>query len=265
VRRARRTLEELRRYAAGGEAERYDALVDDYRSPADGRVQWHWSLIERLRPNPRIAGRHQPEVDAARRAAEPLLMELRAAGIAAYDLADVSRRKLPSKRAAAILVKWLQRIEDPLARTLIATALTDPKARAVATQPLLDLFRVLPEEAREKDRVAAALGTLARDFEPLAELVRDARHGRHRLYLFDAVARLKDPRAVDLCLEFADDDQLGLAAVRALANLKSERARPALERIAREPTTRGRGDAAQRGRDRVRLAETGLQRLDRRV
>jgi hypothetical protein len=267
VRVRRRTVDELRRYAGAGDAERYDALIDDFRSPADGSVQWHWALIERLRPNPRVAGRHQPEIEAARRAAEPLLLELRAAGIPAYDLAEVSQRKLPSKRAAEILVKWLQRTSDPLARTLIATALADPKARSVATPPLLDLFKALPEDAREKDRVAAAVGTLARDpyFEPLAELVRDPRHGRYRLYLFWAIGYLKDPRAVDLCLELLDDEQLGLSALRALTQLKSERARPVLERIACEPVTRGRSDAAQRRRERVRIAAKGLQRLDRRV
>ena len=59
-------------------------------------------------------------------------------------------------------------------------ALTDSKARSVATQPLIDLFRQLPNDAREKDRVAAAVGTLAsRDdhFEQVADLVRDPRHG----------------------------------------------------------------------------------------
>ena len=106
-------------------------------------------------------------------------MELRAAGLPAYDLADFADQKLPSKRAAEILVKWLQRIDDPLARATIAIALTDAKARSVATQPLLDLFRELPAGAEEKDRVAAALSTLARDqhFEQVADLVRDPRHG----------------------------------------------------------------------------------------
>jgi hypothetical protein len=144
----RRTLKELRRYTEAGDAERYSPLADDYRSPDDGRVQWHWSLIERLRPNPERRGRHDDEIEAGRRAAEPLLMELRAAGYPAYDLQDFSMQKLPSKEAAVILVKWLGRTEDPLARTLIATALTDTKARSVATQPLLDLFSELPAGLR---------------------------------------------------------------------------------------------------------------------
>jgi hypothetical protein len=261
------TVDELWRYAESGEAERYDSLVEDYRSPNNGRVQWHWSLVERLRPNPAIVGRRHEEVEAGRRAAEPLLMELRAAGFPAYNLSDFAQQKLPSKKAAEILVKWLQRIEDPFARSDIATALTEAKARSVATQPLLDLFRELPPDAWEKDRVAAAVGTLARGdhFEQVAELIRDPRHGHYRHYLFWAVSYMKDPRAVDLCLELLDDEELGLSALRSLGDLKSERARPVLESIAGEPTTRGRSDEAQHQRDRVRIAENGLQKLDRAV
>lgn len=258
----RQTVDELRGYVGAGDGERYDALIDDYRSPGDGGVRWHWSLVERLRPNP-----GDGDGEAWRRAAEPLLMELRAAGFEAYDLEDFANQKLPSKQAAQILVKWLSRIDEPTARTMIATALTDPKARAVAAQPLLDLFRELPASAREKDRVAAAVGTLARDahFEQVAELVRDERHGHYRHYLFWAIGYMKDPRAVDLCLELLDDGELGLSALRSLGDLKSERTRPALERIAAEPTTRGRSDEAQRQRDRVRIAEKGLAKLDRAV
>lgn len=47
----KRTLNELEGYAEAGDAERYTSLADDYRSPTNGHVQWHWSLIERLRPN----------------------------------------------------------------------------------------------------------------------------------------------------------------------------------------------------------------------
>jgi hypothetical protein len=261
------TVDELWRYIEAGDPERYDALVEDYRSPNNGRVQWQWSLVERLRPNPKLVGRRHDEVEASRRAAEPLLVELRSAGFPAYDLSDVAAHKLPSKTAADILVKWLQRIDDPIARSNIATSLTDPKARSVATQPLTDLFRELSNDAWEKDRVAAAVGTLARDdhFEQVADLVRDPRHGRYRDYLFWAISYMKDPRAVDLCLELLDDEDLGMSALRSLADLRSQRARPVLERIANEPTTRGRSDEAQRQRDRVRIAEKGLQKLDRAV
>jgi hypothetical protein len=56
---------------------------------------------------------------------------------------------------------------------------------------------------------------------------------------------------------------MSLSALQALSALKSERARPVLERIAAEPTTRRRGDDAQHQRDRVRIAQKGLEKLDR--
>jgi hypothetical protein len=49
---------------------------------------------------------------------------------------------------------------------------------------------------------------------------------------------MKDPRAVELCLELLEDEQLGMAALRALADLKSERA-------VRARTDRGRADVAR--------------------
>ena len=261
------TVDELWLYTDSGDAERYDAVIDDYRSPQNGRVQWHRSLIERLRPNPLIVGRRDDEIEASRGAAQPLLMELRVAGFEAFDLGDFARQKLPSSKAAEILVKWLPRIEDPIVRSNIATALTEVKARPVAAQPLLDLFRELPNDAWEKDPVAAAVGTLARDehFEQVAELIRDPRHGHYRHYLFWAVSYMKDHRAVDLCLALVNDEELGMSALRSLGDLKSRRAHPVLERAANEPTTRGRSDAAQLQRDRVRIAQNGLEKLKRAV
>ena len=90
------TVDELSRYAESGDAERYDAVVEDYRSQSDGQVQWHWSLVERLRPNPRIAGPRHDALEAARRAAEPLLMELRAA--ASRRTTSASSRTRGSRR-----------------------------------------------------------------------------------------------------------------------------------------------------------------------
>ena len=193
VRAGGRTRRELRRLAGGGDGERYDPVAEQFRSPSSGAVQWTWALVERLRPNPAVAGRHDDRIATSRRNAEPLLHELRAAGYEAFDLAELGNRRLPDRGAAEILVAWLDRVGDPLSRSLIAMALTDQKARAVAAQPLLDLFAALPPEADEKDRVAAAAGTLARDpqFEQVAALVRDRAHGHYRSYLMTAVEYMR--------------------------------------------------------------------------
>lgn len=56
-----------------------------------------------------------------------------------------------------------------------------------------------------------------------------------------------------------------MSALRALADLRSQRARPVLERIAGEPTTRGRSDEAQAQRERVRVAQIGIDKLERAI
>ena len=259
------TRRELRRLAGAGDPARHDPVVEDFRSPATGEVRWSWALVERLRPSATVTGPQDDRIATSRRNAAPLLRELRAAGYDAFDLAEFANRRLPDRRAAEILVAWLDRVGDPLSRTLIAVALTDPKARRVAAQPILDLFAALPSGAEEKDRVAAAAATLARDeqFEQVAALARDPAQGHERAYLFWAVEHMRDPRAVDLCLEHLDDEALRRPALQALCGLRSQRARPVLERIAGEPVTRGRSEAEQRQRDRVKLAARGLERLDR--
>jgi len=75
--------------------------------------------------------------------------------------------------------------------------------------------------------------------------------------------RNASPRAVDLCLELLDDNEVGMSALRSLADLKSERARAVLEHVADEPTNRGRSDEAQLQRHRVKIARKGLEKLDR--
>lgn len=97
-----------------------------------------------------------------------------------------------------------------------------------------------------KDRLANALATLARDehFDEIAELIRDPAYGEYRAYLFRALPYMKRPEAVDLALEMLNDDEMHLSALRALADLRSERARPVLEAIAAEKKARrapGRG------------------------
>ena len=131
---------------------------------------------------------------------------------------------------------------------------------------MLDLFAALPSGAEEKDRVAAAAAharARRRSSSRSPRWSRDPAQGHERAYLFWAVEHMRDPRAVDLCLEHLDDDALWRPALQALCGLRSQRARPVLERIAGEPVTRGRSEAEQRQRDRVKLAARGLERLDR--
>ncbi|HLX21487.1 MAG TPA: hypothetical protein VKR23_15185 [Gaiellaceae bacterium] len=266
------TLSELESRAERVNAEAFSALVDRYRRP-DGTVRWDWSLLIRLRPMPEGSWVHR--VDEFQAATEPIIEELRSAGFEVYDLGDWSLRRVRSaaavKAAASILVRWYDRTESLMVKTEIAMTLTDSRARKLAAGPFIDYFRELKpsdmsgDERFLKDRLGCALATLARDehFDEIAGLIRDPAHGRYRGYLFWAVPYMKDPAAVDLALEMLGDDELSMSALRALADLRSERGRPYLEAVASEPKPRGRSDADQGARDRIAVAKRGLEKLDK--
>ncbi len=274
------TLAELQALAHRGNAEAFSDLVDRYRGPG-GAVRWDWSLLMRLRGVPEDSRLHAQ--DQFQSASEPIIDELRTAGLDVYDLADWSQRKLPSaaavNAATPILLRWYDQTNNLEVKTTIAVALTDPRARKLAAGPLIDRFREMkssdlngeewPTEElgsrrRLKDRLANALATLARDeqFDEVAGLIRDPAHGRYRSYLFWALPHMKNPAAVDLVLEMLDDDEIGMAALRALADLRSERGRAHLEAVAGEPKPRGRSEEHQFARLRIEFAERGLQKLD---
>jgi hypothetical protein len=273
------TLTELEEVASQGEAEAFNELVERFREPG-GKVRWDWALVSRLRGVPegsRLEGR-----DEFHAASEPVIDDLRAAGLDVYDLWDWSQRKLASaaavKTAVPILLDWLDRTPNVDVKTAIATALTDRRARKLAARPVLERFRQMtapelngddrPTEAvgaqrRLKDRLANALATLARDelFDEVAELIRDPAHGGYRAYLFWALPYMKKPQAVNLALEMLEDDEMHLPALRALADQRSERARRVLEAIAAEEKPGGRSDEDQLARTRIEIAERGLEKL----
>ena len=274
-----RLFAELEALAEEGDAEAVSPLTDDFRG-LDGEVVWDWLLIQRLRwtdDDPLIA-----QQDASRLEAKPIMEELRAAGFDVIDLEAFSLRALPStaaaRTAAPILLRGIERVGDPDLQASLAMALADPRVRAIATAPLLEMFGAMrdpalnghdrPSEAvgarrRLKTGLGSALSTLARDehFDTLAALLRDRAHGHHRVYLLWALAHVKHPDAVDLAIDLLDDEDVGLDALRALGDLRSERAASVFAPIAATPKPRGRSDEAEMVRIRIKVAERGLEKL----
>ena len=273
------TLVELEEAAGQGNPEAVNDRIERFRGP-DGRVRWEWALVSRLRGvehAPRLQA--QDEFDAA---AASLVNELRAAGFEVYDLHEWSGQSLPDaasvRVAAPILLRALEAAVSPELKAAIASALTDRRFRKFATSALISEFRGMrsrdlngkerPSEQvgrqrRLKDALANALATLARDehFDEVVALIRDQEHGRYRSYLFWALPYMKDDRAVDVALEMLADDEVHMSALRALADLRSERARPVLEVAAGQPRPRGRSEADELARDRIDVAQQGLNKL----
>lgn len=278
----RATVRDVKRLASDGNAAAYDERIERYRR-RDGDVEWDWSLVERLGPHPE----RQERLDAYLAEADALVDDLRAAGFEVYDLSDWARRKLPSadavKRAADVLLPWLDRATNADLEADIATALRDARARRYATEPLLRLFTDLigddlngpgpppTEEAGDRRRLKTAVGdalaTLARDdhFDQVEALIRDRQHGHYRAYLFSALGHMKNPAAVDLALDMLEDGEVSMPALYALSDLGSERAEPTLRRIAGEPPPKRSADDehADRARARIRAAKRGLEKLEK--
>ena len=249
-------------------------LVERFRD-GDGRVRWEWELIWRLR------GEHR-ERDELDLLFAPLERELRDAGFEIATFEEWASGRLPdaasARRAAPILLRWFAAAGDPRVRGAVARALDDPRLRKQATGPLLDAFAELtdpdfngtgrPDErvARlrlMKDAIAHAIGTLARDehFEQVAALLRDGRHDPYRAYLLWALPYMRTDAAVDLALELLDDEAVHVNALRALADLRSERGEAVLAPIAAEAKPRGRSDEDQDARTRIDIAQGGLDKL----
>jgi HEAT repeat protein len=114
-------------------------------------------------------------------------------------------------------------------------------------------LRSLPDDAAHwwlVQRAAHAIGLVADDdhLEEVVALIGE-RSGRNCHGLFEALGRMRRPEAVTAALGFLDDEETRPWAIRALGELRSERARPALEAIAAQPRPRGRSE----GDDRTRV------------
>ena len=154
----------------------------------------------------------------------------------------------------------------------------DPRVRKLATSQLMAEFRGMrspdlngrerPTEAVGRQRrlklyLAMTLEALAREehFDELAALIRDPVHGDDRAYLVGALGHVKTDAAVELALEMFDDDEMDVWALRALANLHSERGWPIFEAIAARPKPRGRKLEDDIERTRIEVAQGGPDKL----
>lgn len=159
---------------------------------------------------------------------------------------DLYREPIDYRAAIPVLLRWLPLVDDIAVKTAIVRALSIKWAKPVAAWPLIEEFRKAPyEEIDLKWAIANALSEVADAsvFEEIVELVRDKRHGVARVMLPIALAKMKDPRAVDVLIELLDDEVVFGQAVRALRLLAPPEARSALERFMNHPKTWVRNEA----------------------
>ncbi len=175
------------------------------------------AMVERKR---KLEEERQKRVAEWRKAEQPLVDELRAAGFDVESAWDLFNRKEPWNKkerirpypeALPILFKHLQLPYPDPVREGIARALAEPEARS-GWGILKRVFEADPSQSGSgaKFAVGLALANAADDsvLEDVIRLACDARHGESRAGLLFALCRSRQPRARAALLELREDPQL---------------------------------------------------------
>lgn len=179
--------------------------------------------------------RHPARTRANRKAAAPVVQELREAGFDVETVGELPLKYHHYREAVPILVRWLPLVADPSVKEAIARGLTVRFARPTATPALIEAFDGYDELERRdfyaKWAIGNALSVVADDsvFDDIVRLARDRRHGRARQMLAFALGNMKNPQAVDVLLELINDADVATFTLRPLGKLRAERARGNIE------------------------------------
>jgi HEAT repeat protein len=170
--------------------------------------------------------------------------ELAEVGLAVESPWDLVNSRRSYRAAIPVLLDWLERADAEVPprerakfREALVRGLAVKEARGVAAPVLLREFRRADASFDYRWAVGNALEVVADDavFDDVVELARDPSFGRDRQMVVLALARMKNPQAVEVLTELLDDDAVAGHAVIALGRLKAAQARPAIERFLEHP------------------------------
>ena len=158
---------------------------------------------------------------------------LREIGMQIQSIWDLVNSGAGYGSAIPVLLELLPLISDRKVKEGIIRALSTPEARSIATAPLLAEMHA----SRDDETLAWVIGNAlsvvvtSKDgaFEDLTALLRDQAFGRGRQMLPEALAKTKDPRALDVLLEVLPQEELTGHVLYALGKLKAAKARPMIE------------------------------------
>lgn len=199
--------------------------------------------------DPAFADFYEAQRRATRAAAEPILADLRAAGLDIDEISDLLNEHLDYERQLPVLIDWIPRCANLRVREVLVRALAVPAARrTAAADTLLREFETAPSSASGyRWAVALALTGAARpqDAEAVVRLFADRSYGTGRQELARVIARLRPPEALAVLVAALDDDDVAGHAVEALGFLGDPGAIPRLETMAGHPRKWVRREAAR--------------------
>lgn len=181
----------------------------------------------------------QPSADEGSSAATDLVRRLRNIGIDIDDVWDLVDSDEPYPGAVPFLLEALHGSEpaDVHFREGLVRALSIKQARPSAAPALIDEMR---RQQKHDDiyvlwAFGNALSIVADDdvYDDIVELARDRSFGRAREMLMEALARMGNPAATGVLLEFVDDDEVDGQVVVALSR-RVDAPREVFERYAED-------------------------------
>lgn len=180
-------------------------------------------------------------------ASKPIISELSREGIQIASLSELLNTSIDYRNAIPVLLRWLPKAKNPSVKETIIRALTVKWAKPIATQPLIDEFRKLPEteEMGLKWAIGNALAVTANDdsFDDIVNLVRDKKHGRSREMLAVALGNMKNPRSTEILIELLDDEQITGHVLIALRKKAPAEAKDKIEEFLEHPKPLIRNEA----------------------
>jgi hypothetical protein len=170
--------------------------------------------------------------------------DLAKVGLAVEGPWDVVNTRQSYRAAVPVLLDWLGRVDAEVSgperagfREALVRSLAVKEARGRAGPALVREFRRRGVSSEYRWAVGNALEVVADDalYDDVAELAGDPSYGRDRQMVVLALARTKDPRAVEVLIRLVEDDSVVGHALMALGRLKAARARTTIEGCLNHP------------------------------
>jgi hypothetical protein len=213
-----------------------------------------------------IGQQHRDTAAAFARAAEPIIVELRATGLDIRELVDLGRLGRPYPEAVPVLIRWLGNADDPGVCSEVVSRLGVPWADNRIKEALVEEFRKQPEVkvfSSYRWTVGNCIEIVADEsmIDDLIAIAREQQWGRDREMVVFALRKLKDPRVIPVLMDLVTDPDPSVVcfAVRALQHRRAVQAYDAVSVLLShdDPAVRRRAAWAVKAWGKIRARKAG--------
>lgn len=134
---------------------------------------------------------------------------------------DIKKIGKNDKILIPILLKWLNKTTDFMAKSWIARCLT-VKGYTEATEELLKLYKTMDSEKGDKWAVGNAIGVISdkRYIDDYIEIITDKSNGSARQMIVNYMGAFKEERVKEVLISLLDDEEVNGHAIYALSKFK---------------------------------------------